>query len=161
MAVDGLPGPQVFKQRDVRRTNAPNISGTSLAPVGAVIAWLKTYASTPALPSDWVECDGAVINDADSVYNGQNSPDLNGGIFLEGQATSGATGGVATGTGEITLVNSAGYTLGDTVGIGTVANNGTVLTGAGGDNAKVLTKDITTDENRPPFYTVVWIMRVR
>ena len=63
----------------------------NMCPVGAVIAWLKTYANTPALPDNWVECNGQVLSDADSVYDGQTIPDLYGANenFLYGKSTSG------------------------------------------------------------------------
>lgn len=63
-------------------------------PIGSVTAWLKSYTNTPALPDGWVECNGQVLDDADSVYDGQTIPDLNGDArFLKGAATSGGTGG--------------------------------------------------------------------
>ncbi len=65
-----------------------------LAPIGSIVAWLKSYANTPALPSGWVECNGQTLSDADSVYNGQAIPNLNGdNRFLRGNSTSGGTGG--------------------------------------------------------------------
>ncbi|GAH18087.1 unnamed protein product, partial [marine sediment metagenome] len=66
-------------------------------PVGTVLPWLKSYTNTPALPDEFVECNGQVLDDGDSVYDGQTIPDLNGGNrFLRGAATSGTTGGAAT-----------------------------------------------------------------
>jgi hypothetical protein len=81
-----------------------------ISPIGSVVAWLKNLGTThtPALPSDWVECNGQVLSDATSVYNGQTIPDLNGtGVgnhrFLRGQNTSGGTGTVgATGSVDVT-----------------------------------------------------------
>jgi len=68
-----------------------------LVPVGAVISWLKSYTNTPALSGQFVECSGQTLSNADSVYDGQTIPDLNGGDrFLRGGATSGSTGGAAT-----------------------------------------------------------------
>jgi len=76
MALDISGG--LFQQRDVRETPTADISSVVLAPIGAIIAWFKSYPNTPAtLPSGWVEANGAVVNDADSVYNGQTLPDLN------------------------------------------------------------------------------------
>lgn len=74
-----------------------NIKG--LVPVGSPIPWLKSYANTPALPSEYAECNGQVLSDAESVYNGQTLPDLNGvqvgsiKRFLRGSSTSGSIGG--------------------------------------------------------------------
>jgi len=91
----------LFHQSDVRETPAGTSSSTSstsiLAPIGTILAWLKSYANTPQeLPTGWMEADGSAISDADSVYNGQNAPDLNGGEFLRGFTTSGGTGGSDT-----------------------------------------------------------------
>jgi hypothetical protein len=47
-----------------------------LAPIGAIVAWLKGDANTPALPSGWVECRGQTINDSESPYNGHAIPNL-------------------------------------------------------------------------------------
>ena len=119
-------------------------------PIGGIIPWAKSLTAVPNLAEGWVECDGAVLSDALSPLNGQTIPDLNGGEFLEGRATSGATGGSAT----------MAHTHGNFV----VANTSQT---AGGIETALLPKDTTaTDvasntENRPPFYTVVWIMRVR
>lgn len=66
--------------------------GTTIGqvPVGSIVAWHKSFANTPALPSNWLECNGQVVSDAGSPYNGQTLPDLNGGTrFLRGSSTSG------------------------------------------------------------------------
>ncbi len=99
-----IPG-GLFGQQDVRETPASTSSSTSstsiLAPVGSIMAWLKSFTNTPqALPDGWMEADGSAISDADSVYNGQNAPDLNGNEFVKGAATSGGTGGGTTGAGS-------------------------------------------------------------
>jgi hypothetical protein len=68
------------------------ISGFGIVPIGSIIAWHKSFANTPSLPDGWVECNGQTLSDADSVYNGQTIPDLNGdGRFLRGNSTSGTT----------------------------------------------------------------------
>ncbi len=127
-------------------------------PIGGIVAWAKTLSGVPNLAEGWVECDGTVLVDALSPLNGQTIPDLNGGVFLEGQATSGATGGSATmahtHTGP-TGINSAATT---------VDNNGDLSTTSVSPNPHthtLTTSAASNDENRPPFYTVVWIMRVR
>ena len=100
-----LGGGGLFTQQDVRETPAGTSSSTSstsiLAPVGSIMAWLKSFTNTPAtLPDGWMEADGSAISDVDSVYNGQNAPDLNGNEFIRGAATSGGTGGGTTGAGS-------------------------------------------------------------
>lgn len=47
-------------------------------PVGGIIPFHKTLPSAPALADIFVECDGAAISDADSLFNGYRSPNLNG-----------------------------------------------------------------------------------
>ena len=110
----------LFQQRDVRETPAGTSTSTSstsiLAPVGAIMPWLKSFTNTPqALPSGWMEADGSAISDADSVYNGQNAPDLNGGEFIRGDATSGGTGGsdtmAHTHTTNVTIDNHTTLTM--------------------------------------------------
>ena len=136
-----MPG-GLFGQSDVRETPA---TSTVLAPVGSVVAWLKSFTNTPSLPAGWVECDGSAI--VGGLMNGQNTPDLNGGIFLEGQATSGATGGSATMAHthvSITDQDLIEHVTGDAWGFTSEQPNT-----SGASNA----------ENRPPFHTVVWIMR--
>ena len=58
------------------------------SPVGSVVAWLKSFANVPALPDGWVECNGQVLDDPASPFNGETIPDLNGSAetqrFLRG-----------------------------------------------------------------------------
>lgn len=59
-------------------------------PIGAIEAFHKSMAATPALPWGWVECNGQVLVDAESPYNGQTMPSLNAtGKFLRGSSVSG------------------------------------------------------------------------
>ncbi|MCP4134003.1 MAG: tail fiber protein [bacterium] len=65
-----------------------------MSPVGTIVAWHKNLAHTPALPEGWVECNGQLVSDEGSDYDGQNVPDLNNNdIFLKGSLESGNTGG--------------------------------------------------------------------
>lgn len=133
---------------DEARAVTPNSLFEVLPPVGAVIAWLKSYTNTPqTLPTGFVECAGQTLSDADSVYNGQVIPDLNGGIFLRGDATSGGTGGSAT------MAHTHSGEL----------NTGTNITtpGGGSRTPEFTTGAASNAENRPPYYNVVWIMRIK
>lgn len=126
------------------RLSFPYRGATVVPPVGAVIAWLKDYTSTPALGFGWVECNGQVLSDADSVYNGQTIPNLNNSgatatnAFLRGSTTSGGTGGSTT----------TGTTAADSTAPGA---------GAGAS----FTSGHSHTGNEPPYYNVVWIMRVK
>ena len=174
-------------------TSNVNFIKSMVCPIGSVVSWLKTFTNTPALPDGWVECDGSTLSDSDSPYDGQVIPDLNGGIFLEGQATSGATGGAATmahtHTGAShthTLTNAyakvdlnattneiqTGYNAstfstnrtGTGMSIVAEADTSSASTGLGGNTdatASSTSSAASNTENRPPFYTVVFIMRVK
>lgn len=114
------------------------------SPVGTVNSWLKDFTNTPALPPAWLECNGQTVSDADSVYNGQAIPNLNGSgtgaqRFLRGAETTGGSGGNII-TGGVTGAPETG------------------ATGAGNPSAP---KTHTHDGNEPPFYDVVWIMRIK
>lgn len=64
----------------------------STLPLGAIIAWhrdLDTRRPAP-LPPGWVECNGQVLDDPNSPFNGMTLPDLNNaGRFLRGGRQSG------------------------------------------------------------------------
>ena len=126
------------------------------APVGTILAWAKSLTGVPSLPIGWVECDGQVLTDPLSSLNGQTIPDLNGGEFLEGRATSGATGGSAT-MAHTHTTEFDGYGISGAQGGASFDVSDAVTTG--GPNP--ITSAASNTENRPPFYTVVWIMRVR
>jgi len=120
--------------------NAPIWDTVPNVPVGGVLAWLKTYTNTPALPSGYVECNGQTLSDAGSVYNGQVIPNLNGNnYFLEGNSTSGGTGGGSTHNHTPTN-EAAGYN-------------------SGGSNYPL--DSIASANNLPPYYNVVWVLRVK
>jgi hypothetical protein len=127
-------------------TGAAGIS----VPIGGLSAWLKSFPNTPPLQPEYVECNGQTINDPGSPYNGLNVPDLNGAqggvpVFLRGANASGGTGGNET--------HSHGLPL--NINGGTVATDSDVTVFAPGN--------YTSDPASifPPYYEVVWVMRVR
>ncbi len=171
-------------------TDSKLISATGIVPVGAVLPWLKTYTNTPGLPAQFVECNGQVLDDGDSVYDGQTIPDLNGdNRFMRGAATSGGTGGASTNNlahthagGSHTLITgempahthniyfNANLRLGSSGSLGatleSVKTGDTLgVTSTGGDGAhshgNTDSKLSATQENKPPYYDVVWIMRIK
>ncbi|KKM61308.1 hypothetical protein LCGC14_1533050 [marine sediment metagenome] len=172
MGIDGIPGPQVFRQRDVRRTATASVTvAQQLSPIGSIVAWAKTLAGVPALPAGWVQCDGQVLSDADSLLDGTTIPDLNGNNqFMRGNSTSGATGGSETMAHTHTI---PGLLFEDDLQV----DNSSLVTTASGDDADVVitssgvgvgtdiarltTSGASNAENRPPFYNVVWIMRIK
>lgn len=113
-------------------------------PIGGIVAWAKTLSGVPNLAEGWVECDGTVLVDALSPLNGQTIPDLNGdNQFMRGNSTSGGTGGTDNNNHNHTPATA------DTTFDGT-----NVVQRMDGTST-------TNLDNKPPFYNVVWIMRVR
>jgi len=104
-------------------------------PIGAVIGWAKSFTSVPSIPQGWKECDGTSISDSESPMNGQVAPSMNSGTqrFLRGADTSGGTGGAET---HSHLQGSGG-----------VASNATHA--------------LSTESNLPPYYEIVWVIRIK
>lgn len=120
-----------------------------------------TIYATPALSDNFVECKGQTLSDGDSRFNGATIPDLNGGNrFLRGSSTSGATGGSeehnhqwfgpeswqANGTTQQSM-REAGFSVG-----------GDTLWWKGNEGNDLYTKN---EDTKPPYYEVVWIMRIK
>lgn len=144
---DGSDG-QVMATDGNGQLNWTDVSsgGTGIVPVGSVISWLKSFPNTPSLPNNFVECNGQTLSDPESIYDGQTIPNLNGSgganqFFLRGSTTSGATGGAD----QITLVHveSAPPTQNN---FGTEQESG---------------YDPHIFDPKPPYYEVVWIMRIK
>lgn len=128
---------------DGDQLNDGYFNGIRTTPIGGIIAWLKSYANTPSLPSGWVECNGQTLSDADSPYNGQIIPNLNGSgggtqRFLRGSTTSGTTGGSET--HQHSTTSGSG-------GLGLASGTESPSTG--------LTSTL------PSYYEIVWIIRVK
>ncbi|MCP4138637.1 MAG: hypothetical protein GY754_47210 [bacterium] len=133
------------------------------APVGSIQAWHKNMTGTPNIPTEWVECNGQIINDSESVYNGLAAPNLNSpvysgnskGMFLRGYTQSGL---FEEDTFEL---HSHTYTY-------TEAASGPAMFGGGPRRANVgtaatpkPTTEAGSDETRPSNMSVVWIMRIK
>lgn len=145
-------------------TIGAQVQSNTIPPVGSILAWAKTLTGVPSLPSGWVECNGQVLTDSDSLLNGDTIPNLNasgGGTqrFLRGNTTSGTTGG----SGTVTLTtnempaHSHTYSKSDTGSgsYGGFPNSGltTTATSSAGSGAAFSILN--------PYYEVVWIMRVK
>ena len=120
----------------------------SQLPIGAVVGWIKTFSNTPSIPANFVECNGQSLSEGRSPYNGQTIPDLNnngGGDtkkFLKGNSSSGSTGGAES---HCHYIDEYGYTMCD-----------------GSDFSLIYSVDdySSTDSHLPPYYEVVWVVRV-
>lgn len=125
-----------------------NLAGLVL--VGSVVAWAKSFTGTPALPSEYVECNGQTLSDAQSVFNGQVIPNLNasgGGTqrWLRGSSTSGATGGTETHTHTRGASNINGFIASDL--------DPTLFPGC--------MMAMATANHLSTYYEVVWTLRVK
>jgi hypothetical protein len=85
-----------IKTLDAAGTIVHSVDITSIntidIPIGGIIWWYKNLTGVPALPSGWVECNGQVLDDSESLLNGQTIPNINGsGYFIRGSATAGIT----------------------------------------------------------------------
>ncbi len=144
--------------------SATNTNGTvhlSLLypPVGSVVAWLKSYENTPDLPEGWVECNGQMLSDTNSLYHGQAIPNLNGAVsaglkgrFLRGHSESGQI------EDSQNLQHSHSHSR---VG---AQNDSTGGSGWAAYSRDLVTGTTSTEggpESRPHNYSVVWIMRVK
>ena len=137
-----------------------------MSPIGSMVAWLKNLTGTPALPDGWVECNGQTLSDAGSLYNGKVIPNLNGqNRFLRGSSISGGTGGAAT---QKTQLSGGGNITGKAYDSPIVpdARGGWFetlwTTKAGAETlSPLLRRNTETFSILPPYYNVVWIMRVK
>jgi hypothetical protein len=105
-------------------------------PVGCILAWAKDI-ETLEIPDGFVECNGQTIDDEESPLDNVTIPDLNGdNSFLRGNSTSGGTGGNATHTHSVSA-------------------------GSGSNKVESSTGDINEASSLPPYYNIVWIMRIK
>jgi hypothetical protein len=117
-------------------------------PIGGGLAWLKSLGgNTPALPTEFVECNGQTLSDAQSIYNGQVMPNLNSGTkrFVRGSSTSGTAGGADS----------------HTHATGAQASNGGYVQDPCFYNPVCPTYPMLSANNIPPYYEVVYVVRVK
>ncbi|MBL8034580.1 MAG: hypothetical protein JNJ69_12825 [Leptospiraceae bacterium] len=149
-------------------------------PIGTILAWHKSLTGTPGLPAsgEWVECNGQTLSDAQSPYNTQVIPNLNGdaaGANSPGQTAKLSMflrGGLTSGTGQQDAfqghwhkgVNNAAafFQSGAAPGVfyaGTTSASGDLAGDPSSDGANGTPR--TANETRPVNMSVVWIMKVK
>lgn len=137
------------------------VSSFGMVPIGGIIAWMKSISGVPALPGEFVECNGGTVSDAASPINGQTIPTLNSGTnrMLRGNTTSGSTGGADTHT--LTEAEMPAHTH-------TVQRAVSASFGTGGVSGAKPDSDVTgstgsgnAHNNLPGYTEVVWIMRIK
>lgn len=120
----------------------------SILPIGAIIPWAKSITGVPNLPSEFMECDGSTVNDADSPINGESVPNLNvTQRFLRGAATSGTTGGADT------HVHDTNAT--------TEVTGGSGAAGLGEYGYPDSSNNTGSASTLPAYYQVVWIIKIK
>jgi len=95
------------------------------------------------LPDCWVEMNGQTISDADSPWNGKTLPDINGTAEAGKKFLRGASDGTGT--------------------EGSAINHFHTLTAPGGIQAGGANYSHVADSKAhiPPYFEVVWIMRIK
>ena len=132
----------------------------SIVPIGAITAWHKNLDGTPAtLPDNWAECNGQVLNDAESPYDTTVLPNLNVNPMIEGEGFSGLflRGGVTSGIlqADATAKNGLRIDVSGPEGSGHHGRDGNGLSWIQG---AILSDDT---ETRPANMSVVWIIRIK
>lgn len=158
---------------------ATEFEGFGIVPVGTIMAWHKSLSGTPSLPAGWVECNGQVLSDPASPYDGQMIPDLNGqGRFLRGSTTSGVlqsdqmqghvhydfghihgVPNVVDGTTVIRNIGAAGLPTEPNNSVFRVTDEG--FADLGDPSPSGFGPVNIGSENRPINMSVVWIIRVK
>jgi len=151
----------------VDQINALVAGSNALIPVGTIMAWHKDFPNTPPLPASWVECNGQVLSDTLSPYDGQTIPNLNiiisgqGGYFLRGSNVSGYFQSQSylqhSHPRNLNGLNEFILTSGGPPSAQYVSN---IFTGAG-QQTIYFTGNSGGPETRPYNMSVVWIMKVR
>lgn len=132
-------------------------------PIGAIVAWHKSFPNTPALLDGFVECNGQTLDDGDSVYDGQIIPDLNGGAkFLRGSSASGTNQSHQFETHKHALASNIGWPV--VIDQGAGHDWAGWATGANWNTLGSVENPSTGNsgaETRPINMSVVWILRIK
>ena len=128
------------------------------APIGSIMAWHKDLPGSPTIPAGWVQCDGQVLSDADSPYNGMTLPNLNTGAMLIGSATSSST--VTAGGTHLHGVTGTTDAVGNHQHVYIPGPGGAANTTADGGHSHTMSFN---SANASPFnqMSIVWIMRIK
>jgi len=139
-------------------SSSPAVYLPGIVPVGAIVAWHKDLSGTPALPAEFVECNGQEITDTESPLHGQHAPDLNGDLsgvptFVRGNTTSGGDGGSVS--KDVDVTGAAEGTVSASFCTGT---GGSICASPVGASVSA---SGTIDDIQPPYIDMVYIMRIK
>ncbi|MCX7044203.1 MAG: hypothetical protein NTX50_01785 [Candidatus Sumerlaeota bacterium] len=143
-----------------------SISGLGTAPIGSIVAWHKSLSGVGTLPANWVECNGGIVNDAQSPINSQAIPNLNNaaaagvlGRYLRGDTSSGNAQTPSVKGHQHTIPSDDYYGQNVTQwGKGSLHYD---WMGWAVDQTKTTYATGDANESKPYSYTVVWIMRIK
>lgn len=159
----GVAGAVTFSNQVVAKSNVTvhdpaQFVGYGTIPIGGIIIW---SGLDTAVPSGWAICDG-------QTHNGHTTPDLRD-RFIVGVSSTYAVGATG-GTNEVTLLgtqippHSHGYTYYEKEVKDVCACSGQHHNLIQGDSTHTDTDNSgggLAHENRPPYYAVYYIMRVK
>ena len=114
---------------------------------GSVYVEINIVHKTNTVRFNYAECNGDLLSDPDSVYNGAKLPNINGStdmtkLFLRGSTSGSGATSVPTHTHDVTLSVSGNAVGSDSVAVAT-------------------TYTTTASMAIPPYYEVVFIIRVK
>jgi hypothetical protein len=134
---------------------------TALVPVGAVIDWYRPSSTTP-VPAGFMICNGDKVNDAQSPMNNVNVPNLIDkfvmGVTPARQGETGGNAQIPPGGGHGHGIHFSGYATGE------------INYGRGPGRQDQFQMQYAADpvgnhdhggENRPPFFGLIKLIRVR
>lgn len=143
--------------------SANPVFGGAIVPIGGILPWAKSISGIPALPSQFVECNGQTLSDADSPINGEVIPDYNG---FTGTPNYLRGGGNSDGS---TAVASSGASDGGTEqhqhsgNTGNASDDFTNKTTTGTPSMDQHTHPFTTGNTAtlPTYASICYIMRIK
>ena len=133
------------------------LEATYMVPIGTILDWWRPPGSSVLPPAGYQICDGSVINDSDSPYDGNNVPDLVN-RFVRGVLNAGSIG---PGSGTDSHNHSVSFTHASSSVVTLSAHshvalkfNGTNKTWSEGDNGLLVDWDNGVDNEGSGSYPV-------
>lgn len=156
-----------------------SLEAAKIAPVGSIVAWHKSFfPGAPPVPDGWVECNGQIVADSASPFDGLTVPNLNGdGSGANSPGLAGAyrmflRGDTTSGSGELDNFQGHGHDVPSGRAINWGGGSKTTFGDSGifdGNPNDYATTPVDigygaprySGETRPVNMSVVWIMRIK